>query len=141
MIKWQEPPVDKRKNWDEIRESLKQNPMQWALVAERTRNNKPYGINRPNFEVRTKLVCPNPRTFDIYARYVPPPKAPERGPTSKTLQQYRMEDIEDLLNFGATFEEIIERSAYNSWEYMRRALRCADRLDLLERMKEKKRAA
>jgi hypothetical protein len=49
----------------------------------------------------------------------------------------RIEDIEDLLRFGATLNEIVERSAYKNWESMREALVKAGRDDLLELLKAK----
>lgn len=45
------------------------------------------------------------------------------------------EDIEDLLKFGATFEEIIQRSGYSSWERMRKSLKSRDRDDLIRKLK------
>jgi hypothetical protein len=46
-----------------------------------------------------------------------------------------VEDIDDLLRYGATFAEIMERSRYSSWDAMRRALKQAGREDIIERLK------
>lgn len=48
------------------------------------------------------------------------------------------EDIEDLIKFGATFHEIVERSGYNTWASMSKSLRARGRLDLLEKMRLKR---
>jgi len=51
------------------------------------------------------------------------------------------EDIEDLLKFGATFSEIIERVGYTDWNTMQKSLKRRGRTDLLEALRAKKRAA
>ena len=51
---------------------------------------------------------------------------------------YRHEDIEDLIRFGATFEEIIQRSGYANWLQMSRSLREAGRQDLLDKMRHRR---
>lgn len=51
--------------------------------------------------------------------------------------EHRIEDVEDLLSFGATLNEIVERSAYKNWESMQEALRKAGRIDLVETLKAK----
>lgn len=48
------------------------------------------------------------------------------------------EDIEDLLSFGATFAEILDRGPFASWGTMRRSLQRRDRFDLIDRLNEKK---
>lgn len=51
------------------------------------------------------------------------------------------EDIEDLLSFGATFKEIIERGPFSSWDAMHRSLKRRERFDLIEKLKEKRELA
>jgi hypothetical protein len=49
------------------------------------------------------------------------------------------EDIEDLLNFGATYKEILSRAGFSGrWDTMYRSLKRRDRWDLIERLREKK---
>jgi hypothetical protein len=48
------------------------------------------------------------------------------------------EDIEDLLKFGATFEEIVQRSGFSNWDRMRRSLKSRDRDDLIRQMQTKR---
>lgn len=48
------------------------------------------------------------------------------------------EDIEDLIRFGATFEEIVQRSRYANWLSLSRSLREAGRSDLLEKLRRKR---
>jgi hypothetical protein len=48
------------------------------------------------------------------------------------------EDIEDLINYGATFEEIVQRSGYVSWERMRNSLTKRGRFDVLEKLRLKR---
>lgn len=66
-------------------------------------------------------------------------------PAAHELQAQRTtelhEDIEDLLKFGASFQEIIQRSGYSSWERMRRSLKSRGRDDLIEKLKSRSTAA
>ena len=48
------------------------------------------------------------------------------------------EDLEDLIRFGATFHEIIQRSGYSSWDQMRKSLNKRGRTDLLEKLRTKR---
>jgi len=48
------------------------------------------------------------------------------------------EDIEDLIKYGATFEEIVERSGFSGWETMRGSLHRRGRTDLLEKLRLKR---
>lgn len=48
------------------------------------------------------------------------------------------EDIEDLLRFGATYKEILDRGPFASWDTMRRSLKRRGREDLIEKLVEKK---
>lgn len=47
------------------------------------------------------------------------------------------EDIEDLIRFGATFTEIIERGGFSTWASLRASLKRRGRDDLLEAMQKK----
>lgn len=64
------------------------------------------------------------------------------GPSTAELsgqrRRERIEDIEDLIRFGSTFEEIVERSYYANWERMSRVLREAGRQDLLDTLRMKR---
>lgn len=53
---------------------------------------------------------------------------------------YAHEDLEDLLSFGATFQEILERGPYSSWNAMYRGLKRRGREDLIEQLRQKKAA-
>lgn len=57
---------------------------------------------------------------------------------SGRLTTERHEDIEDLIRFGATFEEIVERGGFSSWDTLRRSLKRRGREDILEKLYEKK---
>jgi hypothetical protein len=63
-------------------------------------------------------------------------------PSARELQAKRTtelhEDIEDMIRFGATFEEIVQRSGYASWERMRTSLRKRGREDILEKLRLKR---
>jgi hypothetical protein len=48
------------------------------------------------------------------------------------------EDLEDLLNYGATYNEILQRGGYSTWDSMYRSLKRRGRTDLIERLKAKK---
>lgn len=48
------------------------------------------------------------------------------------------EDLEDLIRFGATFEEIMERGGYASWGGMVRSLKVRGRDDLIAKLWHKK---
>ena len=52
----------------------------------------------------------------------------------------RHDDIEDLIEFGVAFKEIVERSSYANWFQMRRSLKKGDRQDLIDKL-EARRAA
>lgn len=51
---------------------------------------------------------------------------------------YLHEDIEDLLNFGATYHEILERGGFSSWNKLQVSLKSRGRTDLLDRLYERK---
>jgi hypothetical protein len=51
---------------------------------------------------------------------------------------YLHEDLEDLLSFGSTYSEILERGGFSDWRSMRRSLKSRDRWDLIEQLREKK---
>ena len=48
------------------------------------------------------------------------------------------ENIEDLLRFGATYEEIVSRSGFATEKSMKESLRRRNRNDLLEQLQDKK---
>ena len=48
------------------------------------------------------------------------------------------EDLEDLLRFGATYSEIMERGPFASWDTLRKSLKRRGRDDLLDAMRLKK---
>jgi hypothetical protein len=48
------------------------------------------------------------------------------------------EDIEDLLKFGATFEEIVQRGGYATYKLMKASLRKRDRHDLIEKLEQRR---
>lgn len=50
----------------------------------------------------------------------------------------RHEDIEDLIGFGATYEEIIARGGFSCWNDMQKSLKRRDRGDLIEAIQLKK---
>lgn len=50
----------------------------------------------------------------------------------------RFEDLEELLDFGERWEQVIERSAWDNWKNMRYALKKHGRDDLIERMDQRK---
>lgn len=56
----------------------------------------------------------------------------------KLATDYLHEDIEDLLRFGATFHEIIQRGGYSSWSTLSQSLRRRGRTDLLDKLKERR---
>lgn len=70
-------------------------------------------------------------------------EAPVTGVSTRLERQARImrerhEDVEDLLNFGASIAEIIERSGYKGgWAGLRTSLRNAGRDDLLDKLKVK----
>lgn len=51
---------------------------------------------------------------------------------------YKHEDVEDLLEFGATLNEILDRGGYASWDTLHRSLKRRERFDLIDALKEKK---
>lgn len=50
----------------------------------------------------------------------------------------RHEDVEDLLEFGATYNEIMERSGFHDWSTMLRSLKSRNRQDLIDAIREKR---
>lgn len=64
------------------------------------------------------------------------------GPSGSDMKRlatdFLHEDIEDLLKFGATYNEIIDRSGYCDWNTMMKSLKRRGRIDLLDAMKAKK---
>lgn len=51
------------------------------------------------------------------------------------------EDVEDLLKFGATLEEIIRRGGFSSLKRLKTSLRRRERFDLLEKVEAKQEVA
>lgn len=60
---------------------------------------------------------------------------------SQALTRNRIEDIEDLLSFGATFHEIVSRSGYTKAGDIYRVLRNAGKHDVLEKLKQRREAS
>lgn len=54
------------------------------------------------------------------------------------LTTERHEDVEDLIKFGATYEDILQRAGFASWDTLYRSLKRRDRWDLIEKLREKK---
>lgn len=48
------------------------------------------------------------------------------------------EDIEDLISFGATYEEIMKRGGYSRWNDLQKSLKRRGRTDLLDALYKKK---
>ena len=67
-----------------------------------------------------------------------PTGEPSRREMLIQATDYLHEDIEDLLNFGATYNEILERGGYSTWDAMHRSLKRRERHDLIERLKAQK---
>jgi hypothetical protein len=63
-----------------------------------------------------------------------------RNELSTEAMEGRHEDIEHLLNSGTRFEEIIKRSAYSNRLQLRRSLREAGRIDLLQKLDHRERS-
>lgn len=53
-------------------------------------------------------------------------------------RQHRVEDIEFLLDSGASYSEVVSRSGYSSASKVRSALKGMDRLDLLKRFNKRR---
>lgn len=82
-VTWEEPPTksDRRYDWADIAGQLRENPRKWAKIFEGDRASLATAIRingikalspRKGFEVRTtNNVRGNPRTCDMYLRYVP----------------------------------------------------------------------
>lgn len=56
----------------------------------------------------------------------------------KQATDFLHEDIEDLIRFGATYSEIIERGGYANWGNMYKSLKRRGREDLIQKMREKR---
>jgi hypothetical protein len=56
----------------------------------------------------------------------------------KQATDFLHEDIEDLLNLGATYNEILDRGGYSTWDSMHRSLKRRGRTDLIDRLKAQK---
>jgi len=70
-------------------------------------------------------------------------KANRNGKPDAAAQQVQRttelhEDVEDMIKFGATFHEIVQRSGYSSWAQLRGSLRRRGRTDLLEKLRTKR---
>lgn len=57
---------------------------------------------------------------------------------AKQATTFLHEDIEDLLKFGATYSEILERGGYSCWNTMYKSLKRRGRFDLIDALREKK---
>ena len=60
---------------------------------------------------------------------------------SRMATTYLHEDIEDLLSFGSTYNEILERGGFSTWDAMYRSLKRRERYDLIEQLRAKKKAS
>jgi hypothetical protein len=63
---------------------------------------------------------------------------PSRAEMLKQATDFLHEDIEDLLNYGATYSEIIERGGYANWGNLYKSLKRRGRTDLIDRLREQK---
>jgi len=64
--------------------------------------------------------------------------SPSRAEMLRQATDFLHEDIEDLLNYGATFNEILDRGGYSTWDAMYRSLKRRERFDLIERLRAQK---
>lgn len=97
----------------------------------RTKQNTSY--HKDNQRNRMKRVCLDCKTA----------KRERNGkPTAVQLTAQRTtdlhEDVEDLLRFGATYEEIITRAGFTTAKGLRQSLRRRERFDLLEQLQVRK---
>jgi hypothetical protein len=104
---------------------------QCANGHERTEQNTSWV--RDNARKRTRIRCLDCKR----ERYTP-----NGNPAAHELQAQRTtdkhEDIEDLLRFGATFEEILQRSGFSNWKRMKESLGRRGRTDLIEQMNRRR---
>lgn len=63
---------------------------------------------------------------------------PSRAEMSRMATTYLHEDLEDLLSYGSTYNEILERGGFSNWGTMYRSLKRRERYDLIAALKEKK---
>lgn len=87
---------------------------------------------RDNSRNRTKRVCLDCRR-----------ESRRKGtPSATDLMKQRTdnahEDLEDLIRFGATYSEIMERGPFASWDSLTKSLKRRGREDLLDAMRQKK---
>lgn len=82
---------------------------------------------------RTKRVCLDCRRVG---------RALKGTPSATDLSRQRTddahEDLEDLIRFGATYAEIMERGPFASWDSLTKSLKRRGRHDLLDAMRQKK---
>lgn len=69
------------------------------------------------------------------------PDGPNAAERSRMATDFLHEDIEDLLRLGATYKEILNRGGYSSWNVMYMSLKRRGRFDLIDALREKKRAS
>lgn len=103
-----------------------------VCVNGHTRTEQNTRYHKDNQRNRTKRVCLDCKTA----------KRERNGkPTAVQLKAQRTtelhEDIEDLLKFGATFEEILKRGGFTTWRRMKESLLRRGRNDLLEQLEAK----
>lgn len=63
---------------------------------------------------------------------------PSRAEMSRMATTYLHEDLEDLLSYGSTYNEIMERSGFHDWSTMLRSLKSRNRQDLIDAIREKR---
>lgn len=87
---------------------------------------------------RVRMRCADCKAEGARSRRPDGPNAAER---SKQATDFLHEDIEDLLQHGATYNEILERGGYSYWNTMYKSLKRRERFDLIDALKEKKAAS
>lgn len=103
---------------------------------ERTDSNTSFVRDNARNRVRKRcLDCRNAKRTDVLNKGA---GTNHRNDLKRLATDYLHEDIEDLLRFGATFHEIIQRGGYSSWNTLKQSLHRRGRTDLLEQLKERR---
>jgi len=78
---------------------------------------------------------------DCHRGWYTPTGIPAAHERQVQLTDDRHEDIEDLLRFGATLNEVVQRAGYSSLTRLKRSLKHRNRTDLLEQIEAKQTTA